>query len=104
MVVDGRKPVLLVAMPILCFASFGVGRAQNISQLMLCRFLQALGGSSGSSLGSGVIGDIYKLEERGTAMGIFFAVSNFDSFSTLIPKLMDYFPRPLWLVQLLRPS
>jgi len=26
------------------------------------------------SLGAGVIGDIYKLEERGTAMGIFFGV------------------------------
>lgn len=41
---------------------------------MIWRFLQALGSSPGLSVGAGVIGDIYKLEERGTAMGIFFAV------------------------------
>jgi hypothetical protein len=28
------------------------------------------------TVGAGVIGDIYKLEERGTAMGIFFSVSH----------------------------
>jgi len=42
---------------------------------MAWRFVQALGASSGLAVGVGVIGDIYKLEERGTAMGIFFAVS-----------------------------
>jgi MFS family permease len=42
---------------------------------MAWRFVQALGASPGLAVGAGVIGDIYKLEERGTAMGIFFAVS-----------------------------
>ena len=35
-----------------------------------------MGGSPGSVLGAGVIGDIFKLEERGRAMGFFFAVSS----------------------------
>jgi len=43
---------------------------------MIWRLVQAFGASPGLSVGSGVIGDIYKLEERGTAMGIFFAVSH----------------------------
>ena len=34
-----------------------------------------MGASPGSVLGAGVIGDIYKLEERGRAMGFFLAVS-----------------------------
>ena len=59
----------------LCIASIGVAMSQTVPQLMVWRFLQAFGASGGSSVGTGVIGDIYKLEERGTAMGVFFAVS-----------------------------
>ena len=34
-----------------------------------------MGASLGPVIGAPVIGDIFKLEERGSAMGIFFAVS-----------------------------
>lgn len=54
--------------------SFGVARARTISQLMVWRFIQAVGASPGLSVGAGVIGDIYKLEERGTALGSYFGV------------------------------
>lgn len=43
---------------------------------MVFRFVQAFGSSPGISVGAGVVGDIYKLEERGMAMGIFFVVSH----------------------------
>jgi MFS family permease len=43
--------------------------------LFFFRVFQAAGASPGFSIGAGVIGDIYKLEERGTAIGIFLAVS-----------------------------
>lgn len=43
--------------------------------MMLFRVLQAFGGGGGMSVGAGVISDIYRLEQRGTAMGVFFAVS-----------------------------
>ena len=36
-----------------------------------------MGASPGPALGAGVIGDIFKLEERGRAMGVFFSVSIF---------------------------
>jgi MFS family permease len=44
---------------------------------MLFRVVQAFGGGGGMSVGAGVISDIYRLEERGSAMGFFFAVSLF---------------------------
>ena len=42
---------------------------------MVSKFIQAFGASPGLTVGPGVIGDIYKLEERGQAMGIFYGVS-----------------------------
>ncbi|KAJ3511710.1 hypothetical protein NLJ89_g3940 [Agrocybe chaxingu] len=69
----GRKPVYLIATPLLFLGSLGVASAQTIPQLMVWRFIQAIGASPGLAVGAGVIGDIYKLEERGQAMGIFFS-------------------------------
>ena len=58
--------------------SIGISSATNIPSLLFLRFLQAVGASPGLVLGSRVIGDIYKLEERGRAMSVFFAVSVCD--------------------------
>ena len=41
---------------------------------MFWRVVQAAGTSSGISVGGGVLGDIYKVEERGTAIGLFMGV------------------------------
>ncbi|KAF7336682.1 putative drug/proton antiporter YHK8 [Mycena venus] len=68
----GRRPMYMLGLPLLCLASFALGLAQNIPELMIFRFFQALGAAPGLSVGAGVIGDIYALEKRGTAMGIFF--------------------------------
>lgn len=72
---DGRRAVFLRSLPCLVVGSAGVATARSVPALMLWRVIQALGASSGMSVGAGVIGDIYKLEERGRAMGIFFGVS-----------------------------
>ena len=64
----------LCGLPLLCIGSLGVATAQNVPQLMIWRAIQAFGASGGLSVGTGVIGDIYRLEERGTAMGVFFGV------------------------------
>jgi len=61
-------------LPMLVFASVGVATAGSIAELLFWRFSQSIGASPGMVLGAGVIGDIYRLEERGRAMGIFFAV------------------------------
>jgi MFS family permease len=60
---------------LLVLGSIGVGRANTVRELLLWRIVQAIGTVGGISIGAGVIGDIYKLEERGTAMGVFYSVS-----------------------------
>ncbi|KAF8809327.1 MFS general substrate transporter [Phlegmacium glaucopus] len=69
----GRRPVYLYSLPALVVGSIGVSLATNIPNLLFWRFLQAAGAAPGLVLGAGVIGDIYKLEERGRAMSVFFA-------------------------------
>ncbi|KAJ3562127.1 hypothetical protein NP233_g9768 [Leucocoprinus birnbaumii] len=67
----GRRPIYLWWLPVMIFGSVGVANASDVPSLMFWRFFQALGSAPGSSVGAGVIGDIYKLEERGKAIGIF---------------------------------
>lgn len=47
------------------------GFAQSKQQLIAFRFLSGLGGSAPLALGGGVLGDIFKPEERGKAMGLY---------------------------------
>ncbi|KAJ7647598.1 MFS general substrate transporter [Roridomyces roridus] len=75
----GRRPMYLYGLPLLCLGSLGVARCATIPQLMIFRFIQAFGTSGGMAVGAAVIGDIYKLTERGRAMGIFFAASLFGN-------------------------
>ena len=74
----------IFSLPVLVFASAGVAMAPSTPALLFWRLIQSIGASPGMVLGAGVIGDIYKLEERGRAMGIFFAVC--DSVVNLISK------------------
>ncbi|KAI0810795.1 MFS general substrate transporter [Irpex lacteus] len=69
----GRKPIYLLTLAVQCIGSVGVASAWNVPTLLAWRIVQAFGSSSGLSVGMGVIGDIYKIEERGTASGVFFA-------------------------------
>jgi len=62
-------------LPIFTLGSLGVALARTVPQLMLFRVVQAFGGGGGMSVGAGVISDIYRLEERGSAMGFFFAAT-----------------------------
>ncbi|KAJ7882012.1 MFS general substrate transporter [Mycena olivaceomarginata] len=71
----GRRPVYLFGLPLLCVGSLGVGTATRVPELMFWRLIQAFGSSGGMSVGGGVIADMYKLTERGTAMGIFLAAA-----------------------------
>ncbi|KAJ2985708.1 hypothetical protein NUW54_g10060 [Trametes sanguinea] len=73
----GRRTVFLISLPCLCIGSAGVAMSHSVPTLLFWRVVQAFGSSSGMSVGAGAIGDIYKLEERGAAMGIFFGASLF---------------------------
>ncbi|KAG1749493.1 MFS general substrate transporter [Suillus lakei] len=67
----GRRTTFLCGIPFLCVGSCGVATSTSLRSLLFWAFVQAFGCSGGSSLGAGVIGDIYKLEERGIGIGIF---------------------------------
>ncbi|EKM83282.1 hypothetical protein AGABI1DRAFT_69563 [Agaricus bisporus var. burnettii JB137-S8] len=71
----GRRPAYLYSLPVMVLGSIGVARAQSVQQLLIFRFLQAMGASPGTSVGFGVIGDIYRLEERGRAMGSYYGAT-----------------------------
>ncbi|KAJ3575473.1 hypothetical protein NP233_g1075 [Leucocoprinus birnbaumii] len=68
----GRRPSYLWFLPIMIIGSLGVARSQNVPALIFWRVIQGLGSSPGLSVGAGVIGDIYKIEERGVALGTYF--------------------------------
>ncbi|KAJ8585735.1 MFS general substrate transporter [Rhizopogon salebrosus TDB-379] len=73
----GRRLMYLSGMPILFIGSCGVATSTSLRDLLFWRFIQTFGCSGGMTLGAGVIGDIYKLEERGTGIGIFFGATLF---------------------------
>ncbi|KAG2040362.1 major facilitator superfamily domain-containing protein [Suillus americanus] len=71
----GRRLIYLWGMLLLCVGSCGVSLSTSFQSLLFWRFVQAFGCAGALSLGAGVIGDIYKLEERGTVLGVFFGVT-----------------------------
>jgi MFS family permease len=73
--IDGRRPVLLLSMTILCLGSIGSGLASTVLELLFWRVLQIFGASSGLIIGTQVIEDIYKAGERGAATGVLLGVS-----------------------------
>ncbi|KIY69847.1 MFS general substrate transporter [Cylindrobasidium torrendii FP15055 ss-10] len=73
----GRRAAYLVGTPLLFIGSMGVAFSQSVSTMLAFCCVQAFGTSGGMSVGGAIIGDIYKLTERGTAMGIFFGASFF---------------------------
>jgi MFS family permease len=75
---DGRRSIYLWGMPILCVGSCGVALSTSFQSLLFWRFVQTFGCAGPLSLGAGVIGDIYKLGERGTFIGLFFGVRDHD--------------------------
>ncbi|TCD62516.1 hypothetical protein EIP91_006790 [Steccherinum ochraceum] len=68
----GRKSIYIISAVCQAAGSLGVASAHTVPELLSLRILQAFGSSSGLSIGLAVIGDIYKVDERGTASGIFF--------------------------------
>ncbi|KAG1769032.1 major facilitator superfamily domain-containing protein [Suillus occidentalis] len=73
----GRRAMYLCGIPFLCVGSCGVAMSNSLRSLLFWQFVQTFGCSGGLSLGAGVIGDIYKLEERGIGIGIFLGATLF---------------------------
>ncbi|KAG6327125.1 hypothetical protein ID866_11964, partial [Astraeus odoratus] len=86
----GRRPMYLWGMPLMTLGSFGTAYSAGLPDLLFWRFVQAFGCSGGMSIGAAVIGDIYALEERGTAMGSFFGVRNYALELHLSPAFIIF--------------
>ncbi|KAF8884394.1 major facilitator superfamily domain-containing protein [Infundibulicybe gibba] len=74
--VHGRRIIYLSGLGLLCLTSIGATRSVSIPQLIVWHFFQSLGAAPILAVGAGVVGDLYKLEERGRAIGIYVGVSD----------------------------
>lgn len=70
----------LWGMPLMAIGSLGTALSADLLNLVLWRFIQAFGCSGCTSIGAAVIGDIYQLEQRGTALGNFIGASTLTLF------------------------
>lgn len=59
----GRKKLLLIGMVLYVFATLGCIFSQHIEQLLLFRFLQAIGGASASVLARALVRDLFNNQE-----------------------------------------
>lgn len=70
----GRKKLLIIGVAIYLLASLSCFLAVNYWQLLISRFLQALGACSGLIIGRAIVGDIYNQQEAGRIFSTIFPV------------------------------
>ncbi|KJA23932.1 hypothetical protein HYPSUDRAFT_184646 [Hypholoma sublateritium FD-334 SS-4] len=67
----GRSKVLQISNLFFLAWNIACGFAQSKTQLIVFRLLAGLGGSAPLSVGGGVLGDVWRVEERGKALAIY---------------------------------
>ncbi len=70
----GRKPTLIAGIVLLLIGSVLCGFAWSMTSLVVFRLLQGLGAGAINPITVTIIGDLYKLEERGRAQGMMASV------------------------------
>ena len=70
----GRRPVLLAGLCLMVAAGVACIFAENLPQLIAARFLQALGGASGTVISRAIIRDLYPRERIGAMISLVIAV------------------------------
>jgi DHA1 family bicyclomycin/chloramphenicol resistance-like MFS transporter len=70
----GRKPVLLAAIALYCFASLACALSTSIEMLITARLFQALGGSGGIVLTRAIVRDIYSGARAGRELSLIASV------------------------------
>ncbi|KAG8160919.1 hypothetical protein KVR01_009183 [Diaporthe batatas] len=71
--VYGRKPVLIVGSIVFVVWNTGCGAARTLGQMLAFRLLSGFGASVADALAGGVMGDLWRAEERGKAFAVFMA-------------------------------
>ena len=67
----GRSLVLQLGIAFFVAFNTACGFATSKNQMLAFRFLSGIGGSAPLAIGGGVLGDLFRTEERGKAMGLF---------------------------------
>jgi EmrB/QacA subfamily drug resistance transporter len=87
--VYGRRRLFQVAILVFMFGSLACGLAQNMTQLVLARALQGVGGGGLFALAFTILGDVVSPRERGRYVGYFTSV--FTMASVVGPLLGGFF-------------
>jgi len=70
----GRRPVLLCGLGLMVAASAGASFAETLPQLIVARFLQALGGASGMVISRAIVRDLYSRDRISSMLSLVIAV------------------------------
>jgi EmrB/QacA subfamily drug resistance transporter len=81
----GRKPVFLAGMALFMSGSFLAGMSSSMEMLIICRFIQGLGGGALMPVAMATVADLYAPTERGKIQGMLGAVF---AIATIIGPLM----------------
>jgi len=86
----GRRPVLLAGLALMVVASIGCSFAQTLPQLIVARFLQALGGASGMVISRAIIRDLYSRDRISSTISLVIAVMMIaQMLSALVGGLLE---------------
>ncbi|PWB56270.1 MAG: MFS transporter [Anaerolineales bacterium] len=66
----GRKPILIAGMGLYVIASALCGLMPSVDGLILCRILQAIGGSSAGTVATAIVKDVYSGKKRESVLAI----------------------------------
>lgn len=75
----GSAPVLVVALTGCGLFQIPLGLAQNVTTILVSRFLAGTFGAGGLAVGSGILADVYGPISRGIAVGASASIMNFGS-------------------------
>ena len=67
----GRVPVYRICLIAFLIMTAGCGLSQNVEMLVAFRFLAGSVGAAPVAIGGAVVGDLFPVEERGTAMSVY---------------------------------
>ena len=70
----GRKKTVLVGLLVYCLASFACSAAGSLDQLILYRFLQAIGAGAGMVIGRAIVSDLFEKEQAAKVMATIFPI------------------------------
>lgn len=79
--INGRRPVFLASGVVFVICQLCSGLTRSLAGMLVTRFFLGIGGSTFSTMVSGVVSDIYHPEERNTPMALFTGAALFGTSS-----------------------